>query len=343
VIRVLREHNNMEVNLAEIKVRGKAITVPSICVNDRTVVVTGKFMKMAAVHDEDWLEGQVVDDPEFYMDKLKQSTIKADIFTFAQKLPYIKPRYTYHMEWDNVAAIPITTYSDWWDLVSTDMRKDVRRANKRGVIVKTVEFNDELVQGVIGIHNDTPTRQGGQFVHYGKDFNTVKKDYSTYPDVSEFIGAYYDNELIGLIKMLYVGELACFMQILSKTSHYDKRPTNALIAKAVEISSEKGKSYLTYGKYYYGNKKRSSLVDFKHRNGFERIVYPRYYIPLTVKGGIGIKLKLHLGLPGILPGNLISFLVDLRAKVYQRKQLLLHSRGPVERSSEDEKHTIVQG
>ena len=119
--------------------------------------------------------------------------------------------------------------------------------------------------------------------------------------------------------MVYVGELACFLEILSKTKHNDKRPVNALISKAVEISVEKKKSYLTYGKFYYGNKKNSSFVEFKRRNGFELVRYPRYYIPLTIKGLIAIKLRLQIGLLGILPGPLISMLVNLRSYFYLKK------------------------
>ena len=297
----------------------KAIDTMSAFIDDKLIMVAGKWIKMAAVHDEIWLEGQIIDNPELFISKLKESDLKADIFTFAQKIPDCKPKYKFNMEWDNVAAIPITTYQDWWKNVSSDMRKDVKRAEKRGVIIKEVEFNDEIVQGVLEINNETPIRQGRHFVHFGKDFETVKKEYSTYLGRSEFIGAYYKEELVGIIKMVYVGELACFMEILSKTKHHDKRPTNALIAKAVEICEKKRKSYLTYGQYYYGNKKKSSFVDFKHRNGFERIIFPRYYVPLTIKGRIAIKLHLQLGLIGILPGYLISFFVNLRSKIYQRK------------------------
>ena len=65
--------------------------------------------------------------------------------------------------------------------------------------------------------------------------------------------------------------------------HRDKAPTNALIAKAVEVCAEKGISYLTYGKYHYGKKDAKSLSDFKMRHGFDKIDIPRYYVPLTLK------------------------------------------------------------
>lgn len=327
----------METNLAEIKVRGKAIKVLSTCINNRTVAVTGKWVRMAAVHDEDWLEGQVVEDPELFIAGLRQEKLKADIFTFAQKIPNTKPRYKYPLRWDNVAAIPITSFAEWWNSRPRRVRQDVNRARNRGVTVKIVEFNDDLVQGIIGIHNADPIRQGIPFKYYGMDFDAVKKGYSTYIDRSEFIGAYHESELIGIIKIVYLGELAYFMEILSKSKHFDKRPTNALIAKSVEICEKKRKSYLTYGKYQYGNKKQSSLMEFKRRNGFQKMDFPRYYVPLTLKGKIFLMLKLHRGLLGILPGGVINFLRDLRSTYYKIILRPLKLSGSLRSHKQDER------
>ena len=203
--------------------------------------------------------------------------------------------------------------------MASDRRKDIKRAEKQGILVKTVEFNDELVKGIVEINNDIPLRQGKRFKHYGKDFDTVKREYATFPDKSEFIAAYFNDELVAILKMVYVGELACFLEILSKTKYNDKRPVNALISKAVEVAVENQKSYLTYGRFYYGNKKQSLFTDFKHRNGFERIIFPRYYVPLTPKGRVAIQFKLQLGLLGILPGFLISGFLNLRSYLYNNK------------------------
>lgn len=318
----------METNLFEIKVRKGTIKVPSIRINNKTVVVTGKAIKMATVHDEEWLEGQGVDEPEMFIAKMKEANLKADIFTFTQKIPDIVPRYQYHLEWDNVAAIPIISFKDWWEKRLPQVtRKSIRRGGKRGVIAKVVEFNDELVRGIIEIHNDTPIRQGMPFAYMGMEFEDVKEGYGTYLDKSTFLGAYLGSELIGIIKLVHVGrEIASIMQILTMTRHYDKRPTNILIAKAVEVCEEKGIPFLVYGKYVYGNKTDSSLTEFKRRNGFEKVDFPRYYIPLTLKGRIIIKLKLHLGLLGILPSGVISLLRDLRSR-YIRIRLSLPGLG----------------
>jgi hypothetical protein len=213
-----------------------------------------------------------------------------------------------------VAAIPITTYAEWWDKrVSHDLRKDVKRAEKRGVVVRAAEFNDALVAGIKELYDERPIRQGRPFWHYGKSPDVVRKENATYLDRSEFIGAYYGEELIGFVKIVRVGQITRMMQILAKAKHYDKRPMNALIAKAVEICEQQRCTYLTYGNYTYGNKKKDTVIDFKRRNGFEEIRFPRYFIPLTAKGRLAVKARLHLGIRGILPPRAIYFLLAMRS------------------------------
>jgi hypothetical protein len=308
----------MEPNVAEIKVKGKAVKVPAACVEGATVVVTGRWLRTAAVQDEEWLEGKRVGDPEAFVRAFRQQNLGADLFTFVEKLPETKPRHPYPWVWDNAAAIPITTFDEWWEKHLPQVtRKNIRRAAKRGVFAKIVEFSDDLVRGIIEIHNDTPTRQGEPFAHYGKDFDLVKSEYGTFLETSEWIGAYVEEELIGIIKLIKMGKVAGIMQIITKTKHYDKRPTNVLIAKAVEVCQQQGIEFLVYGKFVYGNKTKSSLTEFKRRCGFQRIDFPRYYIPLSLKGRIAMKLKLHLGLLGILPPGLISLLYEMRARYYR--------------------------
>ena len=65
-----------------------------------------------------------------------------------------------------------------------------------------------------------------------------------------------------------------------------------------------------------GNKHHTPLREFKIRNGFREVLVPRYYIPLTMKGSVALKLRVHQGLIGLLPHSVITVLVDARAKVY---------------------------
>ena len=101
--------------ITEIRVRGKVVLVPSAQVLGRTVITTGKWPKVASVQDERLDEREFSIGAASFIEALKQTGLKADIFTFAQKLPDIVPRHSFYLEWDNLAVIPITTFSDWWE------------------------------------------------------------------------------------------------------------------------------------------------------------------------------------------------------------------------------------
>jgi hypothetical protein len=111
--------------------------------------------------------------------------------------------------------------------------------------------------------------------------------------------------------------------------HYDKRPMNALIAKAVELCEQKGISHLVYGQFIYGNRRQSSFLEFKRRNGFEQINFPRYFVPLTLKGELFVRLRLYRGLSGLLPEPILQPLLNFRAwycKAISTKLTLQHKK-----------------
>jgi hypothetical protein len=302
-----------------IQVKGKLVKMPSVQIEGRTVVSRGKWLKVAAVVDEELLEGDTVVDPGLFVQQLKKSGLIADLFTFAQKVPDSAPKYTYRMKWDNAAVIPITTFSEWFEKrAEHDVRKAITRAKKLGVAVTVAEFNDAFVEGIRHIYDENPLRRGAPFTHYKKDFETVKKENSTYFNRSEYIGAFHNGELIGFIRMVYVGSVATTLQVISQKQHSSKKPTNALIAKAVEICEQKGISHFVYGSYIY-NDPSSSLTEFKRRNGFEQMLLPRYYVPLTLKGSIALRLNLHHQMANRLPKPVLTGLRKLRAVWYSHK------------------------
>jgi hypothetical protein len=309
-----------EAEHAEIRIAGKTLYVPSAEICGRTVVVTGNWLRMAAVKDEDVVEGEIVDVPAAFIEQMRKSPLRADILTFAQKLPEATPKYDYNFQWDNWAAVPISSFEDWWERrLPQESRKNVRRAAKRGVVVKVAQFNDEFVKGIQGIYNETPIRQGMRFWHFGKDFDTVKRENATYLDRSEFLGAYLNEELIGFIKIIYVDRMATLIQIIAQNAHQDKRPMNALLAKAVEVCESKHISYLIYGKYVYYEQDESPLTEFKRRNGFEEIRVPRYFVPLNAKGKVAYKLGFHRGAKAVIPVPLFRLLKSLRSKFYRSR------------------------
>ena len=297
---------------SEIGVKGKNVVVPSVQVDDRTVITTGKWLKVAAVRHEELLEGATIADPESFVSQLKKSGLKADLFTFAQRLPDSAPKYSYQKEWENVAAVATTDFSYWWkECTEHSIRKAVNRAKKLGVVTKVVSFDDEFVEATCPIYNEIPVRQGKAFWHYGKDFQSIKSALATYLERSTFIGAYYQDELVGFMKITWVDTTGTITQILSLKKHFDKRPNNALIAKAIEVCEAEGKSHFIYGSFVYYDP-NSSLTEFKRRNGFEAVQLPRYYVPLTLKGRVALKLGLHRGIARNLPAPVLRLFLKVR-------------------------------
>jgi hypothetical protein len=318
-VAVERVESNMRVTHTEIRVKGQTAYVPSVHIDGRTVIVGGGWLKMATVQDEDLLEGDTISDPSSFLAKLRQTELKADVFTFAQKLPHTAPKYKLHLEWDNAAVIPITTYAEWLEKrVESSVRRAVKKAAKSGVTVRIAEFDDELVRGIVNINNETPIRQGKPFWHFQKSFDAVKLENATYAERNVFLAAYHQDEVIGYIRMTHVDGVANIVQLLSMMKHFDKRPANALVAKAVEVCEQQGMSHLQYCNYVY-NDPKSSLTEFKRRNGFEKVLLPRYYVPLTLKGKIAISVGLHLGVAKCLPTPLVTSLLKMRNQWYARK------------------------
>jgi hypothetical protein len=304
-------------NLAQIAVRGRPVPAQTIRTGRYEVIVTGRTLRIARLKEE-WADD--VNDPATLTDALKRTSTRIDVFTFMQRLPDSMPKYPYRHEWDNVAALPISTYDHWLDKqVHQNHRNKVRKSIKEGVQIRRVDFSDEFVRSVMRILNEVPIRQGIPFRDYGKDFKTAKAEHATYLNTSIFVGAYYGDELIGYLKLVCAGRFVRTMQILSMVRHRPKGPTNALMAEAVRICAELKMPYLVYGKYDYGRVGSDTLRDFKLFNGFEHVLLPRYHIPLTPFGTVAVSCGLHHGVAGVLPRPLVRAMLRARRKWYARR------------------------
>jgi len=308
----------MSIEHTEIRVKGRPVQVPAAQIDDRTVLATGSWLRVASIQDEELVEGETITDPKRFISQIQASGLRGDVFTFSQKLWETTPKYDYHFEWENWAVIPLTTYSEWERSAESSVRRAVRKAAKLGVTVRESELDDEFLKGIVSINNETPIRQGRAFWHYQKSLEEVRKENSTYPGRNIFLGAYFENELIGFIRIILAGKVASLVQILSMIKHYDKRPQNALLAKAVAVCAERGIPYLMYCNYVYHDPD-SSLTEFKKRNGFTKILVPRYYVPLTAKGRLALSLRVHRGLVQRIPKPLLLRLLHLRNSWYSRK------------------------
>ena len=288
---------------------------------DKDIQVQGRLIRIARLAAEGY---EFLEDPEAVLDALRESGARIDLLTFTQNLPHTSPKYPYPMEWDNVAALPVSTFDHWWSQqINNKTRNMVRKAEKSGFSVREVPFDDALVQGISAIYNESPIRQGKRFVHYGKDLEAVRRENGTFPDRSVFLGAFLEGSLIGFAKLVSdeSQSQAGLMQIVSMIEHRDKAPTNALIAQAVRSCAQRGIPYLWYAKFSYGKKQQDSLADFKHHNGFQRIELPRYYVPLTFAGRAALRLGLHHRLADHIPELVLAQVRTIRNLWYTRSFL----------------------
>jgi hypothetical protein len=279
----------------------------------------GRPLRIAQPEGDGYL---FVENPEQAIQHLRSHGPRADLLTFIQALPDAAPRFPYPFEMDNFAALRVTTFEDWWERgIGFKARNKFRQAEKKGVEIREISFDDDAARGIWEIYNETPIRQGRRFPHYGKDLETVRRMSATFPDLSVFIGAFFQGRMIGFIKLVanQAGTQAGLMHILSLEAHRDKAPTNGLLAHAVRACASRQIKYLVYSSFAYGNKERSSLSDFKERCGFQRMDVPRYYVPLTRWGAVAYRLGLHHGFKERLPESVASRLRDARASWLRRK------------------------
>jgi hypothetical protein len=288
-------------------------------VSDKQIRVEGGLIRIARLEGEKY---HFLDDPEPLLDGLRKCGARIDLFTFMQKLPETSPKYAYPMEWDNLAVLPVSTFDHWWNhQIRSYPRNRARQAEKRGVVLREVPFDEQLVRGIQEIYNECPVRFGRRFAHYGKDIQTVYQEEATFLDSSIFLGAFLGDKLIAFAKLVAdeTRTQANLMNILSMIRHRDKAPTNALIAQAVRSCAQRGIPYLVYQQLAYGRKQADGLSHFKEINGFQRVDVPRYYVPLTHLGSVAFQLGLHHRLVDRLPKSLAAKLRELRSAWYNRR------------------------
>jgi len=286
------------------------MSTKDLTVDGTPMSVTGSWLKTAQPRDE-WIHD--ITEPASFVRGLLKSRLSADLFSFWQRPPDTEPHFNYYYEWDPVAVLPVSTYEHWLKKqINMQARNKVSKAQKKGVIVQRATFDDDFIRGMVAIFNESAIRQGMKFWHFGKDFETVKREFSRYLFREELFGAYFNGELIGFIFLMDGGHIAILGQIISMIRHRDKAPNNALIAKAVEVCADKKVPFLSYAVW----PAPGSFRDFKKHNGFECVEVPRYYVPLTLKGRVALKLKLHRGAAARIPAGLLSQLKGLRAQFY---------------------------
>src|SRR5437588_7067655 len=105
----------MGVHYTEIQISGKITKVPSTRIDNRTIVVQGKWLRIAAIQDEELVEGEIVADPQSFLHMLEETDLTADLFAFRQNIYDSVPKHNYPFDWDNVAVVSTASFVNWWE------------------------------------------------------------------------------------------------------------------------------------------------------------------------------------------------------------------------------------
>jgi hypothetical protein len=294
----------------ETLVKGVPTQEKRVNIAGQTYALSTGLVSTLSLEDE-WYED--VRDPAMVIEAFKNNKgFRPDLFTFWQRPPDLQPKYSYRFEWEELALLPVQSYEYWFNKqIKSRTRGLIRKAEKDGIETRETEYDDEFVRGMTSIFNETPVRQGKRFWHYGKDFQTVKRQFGRFIHREVMIAAYYEGEMIGFIMLGNAGRFGLTGQIISTVKHRDKGTNNALIAKAVQVCEQRKLPALVY--LFWSN---DSLAEFKRRCGFERTQVPRYFVPLTPKGGLALKLGVHRGWKALMPEGLRSALKSWRSRWY---------------------------
>jgi hypothetical protein len=304
---LIGEPGRLQISRKDTIIKGRPTRISCVEIKGQNFKVERGPATVIALEDE-WYEDLY--DPFAAIETLRQVRgFKPDIFTFWQRIPDTEPKYSFYRESEDLAVLPITTYEHWWNhQIKSRVRNQIKKCEKEGVQVREVTYDDDFVRGMTRIFNETPIRQGRHSWHYGKSFEQVKSQFSRYVFRELMLGAYCQGELVGFVMLGHAGRYALTGQILSSLKHRDKAISNALVAKCVEICEKLSLPHLVY--FFWLD---DSLSEFKRRCGFQRMSVPRYFVPLTTKGRLILKLKLHRGWKAVLPSGIKD-----RLKRYRR-------------------------
>lgn len=228
--------------------------------------------------------------------------LPGDLFTFWQLYPDTTPHYPYWYEWENIAIADTHSHDEWLDALSKKTRNMIRKAQKLGVRVSEVIPDMDYCLAIERIYNETPIRQGRLYKHYHEPLTNIIRGTQAFmnaPTPNIFLAAYYENSIVAVAQIITGHCFAFLNNFMGLQEHFDKAVMNALMSGVVNACTEHGVNYLAYESV-----SDDSLGKFKKNNGFVNKQVPRYYIPLTWRGQLLLRLHLQRGLRSLIPDRI---------------------------------------
>jgi hypothetical protein len=271
---------------------------------DKELRVRGRLIRIAKLRHE-WYD--FFANPVDAVRTLQRGAAVADLLTFVQDISDDTRDYPFYSEPASAAVLTITSHQSWWEHLDFRVRNKIRKAVKNGVEVRNAKLDEKFAAGVELIYNESPIRQGRPFGYYGYDAAAIYQDLRSLLDRCYFVGAYCGDELLGFAKLFHGNGILRTVHIIAKLAHRDKPVQDALIERAVQICEDKGIQHLQYGSWSEGG-----LGVFKIKHGFRKFDYSRYYVPLTYRGSVALRFRLHQGVRGWLSDDWVTSLRSMR-------------------------------
>ena len=275
-------------------------------IEGKELSISGRFLKTARLRHE-WCD--FLQDAPSALQAMRTQKPVADLFTFVNDIGDTRQDCSYHNEPVANAVLPVTTFAKWWDEIGFKPRNKIRKAQKTGVEIRLASLDETFAKGVEAIYNESAIRQGRKFSHYGKKAPEIQNELTSFQDRSILVGAYFQDELIGFMKLFEGKQVLRTVHIIAKLSHREKCAMDVMISKAVELCEQKKAVYLHYGSWTDGG-----VGVFREKHGFQRMEVPRYFVPLSLRGEMMLKLNLHRPMRERLPKGLVGQIVALRSK-----------------------------
>lgn len=183
-----------------------------------------------------------------------------------------------------IALLSFNSFDDWKASLNKDTRYELRKGNRQGIEARVLDRPSvSEAEQILSLYREVPFREGRYFAEYDK-WNLSRFLRKTQTNEQYICTvASYEDRIIGFSKVKLKGQVAVVGTMLSSISarRMVKGAAQSLLSKQIEILSDMGVKYLTYGKLSAG---LTGLDHFKISHGFKRIIVNYNYLPLTRKG-----------------------------------------------------------
>ena len=179
----------------------------------------------------------------------------------------------------NILDLRGVTKEGLWDHYSRNVRRDIRRAHRNGIVVRRIEARHEVEQ-FYPLYLASLARNRAA-AKYPLQWFYMFYEYLIREGEADLLLALKDDLPVAGISLVYSEDYAHYFMAGSRYEFLRHQPNEALLHRALEIAIDKGKRYFDF---MSSDKEDVNLIRFKEKWGAEKIEFPSYVIDLRRRG-----------------------------------------------------------